>query len=371
MKLKRRELLAGAAALGAARLAGAAAPELLVLSDYPQTLETPLEYFDRLITPTDAFFVRSHFGPPRLDPRRPLKIGGLVEKPYELTAAQLERLPQVTLTAVLQCAGNGRAFISPTVPGAQWRHGAMGQATWTGVRVRDLLARAKPKVKTGHLLTAGADLSPKPQVPLFHRSLPLERALHPDTLVATRMNGQPLPLSHGAPMRLVVPGWAGDHWLKWLTSLTVSETEGDGFWVQKGYRIPPTPVAPGAKVTPEQMKPVEVMPVKAVIARADGAVISPGAQEVVGVAFSGVAALSKVEVSVDGGRSWKAAALEGEPGVGRWQVFRLRFEAKPGAVSVIARASDASGAVQPEAGVWNPSGYFFNAQHRVTWTVAS
>jgi sulfite oxidase len=371
VKLPRRSVLAAAPALALARSGWADAPrQLEVLGDRPAQLQTPLEYFDRLLTPNDVFFVRSHHGMPRLDLTRKLEVTGLVESPLSLSLAELQKLPQTTVTAVLQCAGNGRALFSPTIAGAQWTHGAMGQAEWTGVRLAELLARAKPKGEAKHVWLIGADLAPRPATPAFHRDLPLQRALAEDTLVAWQMNGEPLPLSHGAPFRLVVPGWAGSYWLKWLTRLELAATEHSGFFVAKGYRTPNAPVAPGAKVPPEQMVPVTVMPVKSIIARPlEGAVLPPGKQEVVGVAFSGLAALKQVEVSLDE-QTWVKAKLEGKSGLGRWQVFRATVEVKAETTPrVVARATDAKGNVQPRELAWNPSGYHYNAWHAVRWSV--
>lgn len=378
----RRELLelaglslsAQALSLPGRAFAGPIRPrDLEVLSDFPQQLSTPIEWFDQLLTPNDVFFVRSHFGPPALDLKQKLRISGLVEAPFELSLDELKRLPQTTVTAVLQCAGNGRGLFSPVIPGVQWMHGAMGQAEWTGVRVKTLLEKARVKNGAAHLHLAAGDVPPKPATPAFDRSIPLEKALHPDTLVAWKMNGVPLPWAHGAPFRLVVPGWAGDHWLKWLTELKVAEAESEAFFVKKGYRIPPKPVAPGTKVPPEQMVPVTAFPVKSIIARPlTGSQARVGPQEIVGVAFSGSATVSHVEVSVDGGKSWSRAQLEGTPGVGRWQLFRHRFTQKtPGLLLAMARATDSAGATQPEQAVWNPSGYFWNAWHKVSWEVTA
>lgn len=371
MKLARRSVLAAAPALAVSRAGWAAEPrQLEVLGDRPAQLQTPIEYFDRLLTPNDVFFVRSHHGLPKLDLARRLEVTGLVESPLSLSLEQLQKLPQTTVTAVLQCAGNGRALFSPTIAGVQWTHGAMGQAEWTGVRLAELFARAKPRAEAKHVWLVGADLPPRPATPAFHRDLPLERALAEDTLVAWQMNGAPLPLSHGAPFRLVVPGWAGSYWLKWLTRLELAASEHSGFFVAKGYRTPSAPVAPGAKVPPEQMVPVTAMPVKSVIARpVDGAVLPAGKQEVVGVAFSGVAAIRHVEVSLDE-KTWVKAKLEGKPGLGRWQVFRAAVEVKAGATPrVVSRATDEKGNVQPRDLAWNPSGYHYNAWHGVGWRV--
>jgi DMSO/TMAO reductase YedYZ molybdopterin-dependent catalytic subunit len=357
----------------AAKVSAAEGEELLRLGGTPQNLATPTTYFDRLITPNPVFFVRSHFGPPALDPSRKLVIDGLVEKTVTLSVEELRRMPQVTVTAVLQCAGNGRALHAPRVPGVQWGHGAMGQAVWKGVRLRDLLARAVVKSDAAHVQLAGADLPPKPQVPPFVRSIPLSRALTPDTIVAYLMNGEPLSLAHGAPLRLIVPGWAGDHWVKWLTHLRVQREEADGFFMQTAYRMPVAPVAPGTAVPPAEMSSLTTFPVKSLIATpVDGARTPAGAQEIVGIAFSGDAAIQRVEISNDEGRTWQIAKLEGEPGVGRWQLFRLRVPNRAaGPMSAVARAVERGGRMQPEHATWNPSGYFWNGWHRVIWEVAA
>lgn len=368
-KVSRRELLLASPALMLAARTAQGAP-FEVLADHPQQLQTPLSALDGLLTPTERFFVRSHFGPPRLDRARSLSVSGLVTGKVTWSMAALRKLPVHAVTAVLQCAGNGRALFQPPIPGVQWQHGALGQARWTGVRLSTLLEKAGLQPGAAHVHLVGADRTPRPQTPPFVRSIPLEKALHPDTLVAWEMNGAPLTLEHGAPLRLVVPGWAGDHWLKWLVGIEVSAEEHPGFFVQKAYRIPPRPVAPGTKVPPEQMEPVTTMPVKSLITSPEeGASVNAGTVEVRGIAFSGHGAVDRVEISVDGGSAWQRAVLEGDPGMGRWQLFRLQVPATPGAMSVLARATDSAGNVQPEAAVWNPSGYFWNAWHRVNWSV--
>jgi sulfite oxidase len=376
--MRRRDFIdAGVAALAASvlpRAAAAGPPEVLLdHSDRPQDLATPTGYFDRLITPTSVFFVRSHFGPPALEPSRRLRISGMVRRPLDLGVTDLRRFKEVTLTAVLQCAGNGRALHQPRVPGVQWIHGGMSQGTFTGVRLADVLKEAGVAEGAAHARLAGADLPPKPTVPAYLRSIPIARALDPTTLIAYRMNGEPLSLAHGAPLRLVVPGWAGDHWIKWLTEIRLQKDEAEGFYMQTAYRLPTQPIAPGAAVPPEQMVSLTTFPIKSIIGRpADGDRTKVGPQEVVGVAFSGVAPIAGVEVSVDGGATWANAALEGEPGAGRWQVFRHRFTAgSPGTHRAVARATDGRGNRQPEKAAWNPSGYFWNAWHAVSWEVTS
>jgi DMSO/TMAO reductase YedYZ molybdopterin-dependent catalytic subunit len=372
--MRRRDLLGGA--IGGAALAGgggpaAAADTVLRQLAAPHDLATPTSYFDRLITPVPVFFVRSHFGAPALDRRRKLRVeaGG---KSFEVDADGLKKFKQVKVTAVLQCSGNGRALHRPRMPGLQWQHGAMGQAEWRGVRVADLLEKAGVKPGEGHLAMLGADRPPAPMVPRYLRSLPLARALDPSTIVATHMNGAPLPLKHGAPLRIVVPGWGGHHWVKWLTLLLVQPAEAEGFYQRTAYRMPRTPIPPGTPVKPEDTVPLTTLVVKSIIARpTDGARIKAGPSEVAGVAFSGEAPVKSVEVTTDGGASWAPARLEGAAGPGRWQVFRHRFVAKAGAAHRIrVRATDAGGATQPESAAWNPSGYLWNAWHTIEVSVS-
>jgi sulfite oxidase len=333
----------------------------------PQNLATPKELFDRLITPNNRFFIRSHFGPPALDRDRPLAVEGLVTNKLSLKLADLKSLPETSVTAVLQCSGNGRSLHTPRVPGLQWNHGAMGQAKWTGVRLRDVLTKAgldAALTKGTHLHLRGADRPPKVSVPAFHRSIPIERALDPTTIVAWAMNDEELSLAHGAPLRLIVPGWAGDHWVKWLSRVAVEKEEAPGFYMQTAYRMPIEPVAPGSAVPPEKTRPATTFPVKSVIGSAHGRVVK-------GVAFSGDAPIARVEVSLDGGTTWKPATLEGEAGVGRWQVFTYELPADvTGQVKALARATDAKKNAQPQSAAWNPSGYFWNAWDSAEWVVS-
>lgn len=358
----------------AARRARAGGPEAVLEEALgtPQDLATPLAWFDREITPTDVFFVRSHFGPPRLDPSRKVNVEGLVDRVLSFDAATLAKtFEPVTVTSVLQCAGNGRRFHVPRVPGVQWGHGAMGQATFTGARLRDVLVKAGVGKDAAFVHLAGADAPPRPSVPAFVRCIPIARAMDPSTIVAWAMNGEPLTLAHGAPLRLVVPGWAGDHWIKWLTHLRLAKEEADGFYMRTAYKMPARPIEPGAAVKPEDMVSLTTFPVRSVIARpADGGRAPAGAQEVTGCAFSGVAPITKVEVSVDGGTTWSVATLKGRSEPGRWANFVFRFDAKPGRVTAKVRATDGKGNVQPEKAAWNPSGYFWNAWHAVSWEVA-
>jgi DMSO/TMAO reductase YedYZ molybdopterin-dependent catalytic subunit len=346
-----------------------AAASLIVHTERPQNLETPLDYLDRLITPTQAFFVRSHFGPPSLQPKRSVIVEG--KKKVELGADDLRKLKTVKVTAVLECAGNSRGMHRPRVPGVQWTHGAMGQAEWTGVRLADVLERVGVPEGATTVMVQGADAPPGPKVPRFARGIPLERALDPSTIIALKMNGELLPHAHGAPMRLVMPGWTGNHWVKWLRSIRVQTDVVGGFYMEKAYRMPKSPIAPGAALNPADTDPVSLLALRSVIARpTEGAKLAPGSVEIAGVAFTGDAGIDRVEVSLDDGKEWIKAQLEGERAPGRWQVFRHRFDAKPGGHAICARAFDSSGRAQPEEATWNPSGYLWNGWHRVRFEVA-
>ena len=369
--VSRRTFLAGAVGTLAAASVPARAADFLEYGRSPQQLETPLSAFDRLVVPNDEFFVRSHFRPPAYEVDRLLRVTGLVGAKTEFTAEQLRALPSTEVTAVTICAGAGRSFYEPRVPGVQWGHGAMGQAAWRGVRLADLLQRTRPAKEAAHVGLRGADLPPLPTTPPFFRSLPMTRALHPSTIVAYEMNGKPIPLAHGGPLRIVVPGWAADNWTKWLTEIHVQAEEEPGYFMQKAYRMPKTPVAPGSSVPSEQMTPVHEFPVKSVIASPGaGASVAAGGVEVAGVAFSGFGSVAQVEVSADDGKTWTRARLEGEPELGRWQVFRVDLDLTKGAHAVLARATDSAGNVQPRSPHWNPSGYFWNGWHRVELEVA-
>ena len=334
----RRSLSAGIAVavgngLEAERLRAQSGRTRYLLADgrWPPNLETPREFLDTFLTPNDVFFVRCHFNPPPpLIPGSPgwkLEIAGMVEKELSLTLADLQKMRKVSLPAVLQCAGNGRKFHQPPVGGVQWGAGAVGHARWAGVRLRDVLAQAQRlRPRARHIQFEGADLPPLPATPAYIRSLPLEKALDRLTLLAYEMNDEPLPHLHGGPLRVVVPGWAGDHWLKWVRRITVRETEAEGFYMQTAYRIPRTPVAPGTAVRPEEMVPVTELNVKSLITRPlPGSILTARNIEVAGVAFTGPGKVVKVELSVDGGRTWAEGGLREQVSLGSWQQWRWRW----------------------------------------------
>ena len=375
MSVSRSTFLAGAGALAGAGLpplAGAAAEtyNLRELVAKPYDLETPLQYFRTFITPTPAFFVRSHFGPPVDWPPADfaLKVEGLVQKPLTLTLADIRALPAYDVTCFIQCAGNGRAFYRPRPAGAQWTWGAVGNARFTGVRVKDVLARAGGvQGAAAHLGVVPADHSPSPQTPLFNRSIPLSKALDDDTILAYAMNGEPLDVAHGGPLRLIVPGWAGDNHVKWLLSISPQVDETHGFYMDTAYRYPDQLGEPGVPVPPDKTHHVTEMPVKSIIANPlDGALVAGGPFTLEGVAFTSRGEIDRVEVSADGGASWQPATLGSEKAKWAWRLWQADVKVVPGPNTFCVRAFDTAGGEQPAHQQWNPSGYFWNVYHTVT-----
>lgn len=336
-------------------------------SQRPANYETPLDVFTTRITPLQRFFVRNHFDLPTwLDPKAwRLQIDGLVEEPLSLGLGDLEQMPQTTVEAVLQCSGNGRALFEPRMPGVQWKKGAFGNARWTGVRLKDVLARARPKTAARFVESQGYERPVIAKSPSFIRCIPVDKALHEDTLLALRMNDQPLSLAHGAPVRLIVPGWVGDDWIKFVQRLTFLPEESKAFYYATAYRFPTEPGAPGAPIPPEKMGPMTTMVVKSIIGSPLwGGTLQAGPQKVRGVAFSGGHGIAKVDVSVDGGKTWQAANLETGGAYG-FTVFEHSFIAAPGPCTILSCAIDEKGNRQPERPLWNPSGYLHNAIDRV------
>ncbi len=339
----------------------------------PPNYEAVRATFTTRITPLERFYLRNHFDVPDVDARTwRLSVAGAVERPQALALADLEKLPQATVEAVLQCAGNGRALFKPRVPGVQWRFGAMGSAEWSGPRLKDVLALARPRADATHVQVAGAERPVMDTTPRFVRGIPMEKALHPDTIVALRMNGRPLSPNHGGPARLVPPGWVADDWMRFLTEIEVRPDEPKGFYYETAYRFPVSPGAPGQAIPVDQTRPMSKLNVKSLIGSLDdGQVLRAGSHEIVGVAFSGEAGIERVEVSADGGKTWAAAKLDGPSTPYGFRVFRHAWRATPGRYVVAARATDTAGAVQPEAPVWNPGGYLYNAWDRVEVEVRS
>ena len=344
---------------------------LLQLNAYAVNAETPLNALTTYVTPNDLFFVRNHWIPMYPSGKAwSLTVDGEVETPLHLKLADLKAMPRTTVTCVLQCAGNGRSLHKPAVPGVQWSYGAVGNARWTGVRVKDVLARAGLKAGARHLHGFGSDKPPQ-NVPPFHRSIELEKVLE-DGVLAFEMNGKPLPQPHGAPLRLIVPGWAGDHWMKWIVRLAPQAEAQKGFYMETAYRWPLKPGEPGVAFKPDEMKPVTELFVKSNFTEVPAAAKVGALATLRGFAFSGAPDVAKVEVSDDDGATWKDAVLDRQHDPYAWRLWSFAWEPKaPGQVTFLARATDSRGSVQPREAVWNQSGYLYNAWHQAAVEVTA
>ena len=378
LSLNRRDavtsLLAAASALQAqetVRIAGKRS--MIVHNDRPEDLETPLAHFAEWLTPNDVFFVRQHLPRPRVNETSfRLTINGRVSREVALTAEDLRKLPQTSVTAVLECTGNGRAFFSPRVAGVQWGRGAVGNAEWSGPKLLDVLKLAGADLESAYVTVNGADVGIA-KTPDFVRSLPMRKAVHPATLLALKMNGETLPQLHGFPLRLIVPGWDGTSWVKWVSTLTVSNEQDNGFYMNPAYRFPRNPVPPGVAANPAELEVIEDMPVKSYITgHEDGEKIAAAPVVLRGMAWAGEQHVVKVEVSTDGGATWSPSSLTPQTMPYTWRLWTYEWKPKgPGYYTIMSRATDSAGRSQPIVATWNPSGYLFNAIDRIGLTVTA
>lgn len=290
---------------------------LILLTDRGIQLETPQSYFQTAFTPNHAFYVRWHLDsiPNAVDLKTwRLHVEGNVAKPASYSLADLIRkFPAEMIAAVNQCSGNSRSRLEPRVPGGQWGNGAMGNAQWTGVRLREVLRAAAPKTGSVQVQFQGLDSGPGPEgygSHSFQKSLDLADPVLDECLVAYAMNGEPLPMLNGFPVRLVVPGYFATYWMKCLTWIRVLDKTDDNFWMKTGYRIPDTP---RGNTTPEDVKagtvktiPINRMPVRSFLISPDGDAKIPAGMpvQVRGIAFSGYGGVTKVDVWVDGLKTW-------------------------------------------------------------------
>lgn len=375
----RRALAAGAAAPADELAALPGKMPLIRRAWRPPNYETPLAQLVPAFTPNDAFFVRYHLSViPEIDADTwRMKIGGSgAQRPLVVTLRDLKHdYKRVKLTAVNQCSGNRRGLFTPRVPGVQWGDGAMGNAEWTGVRLRDVLNRAGIAADAVEVVFNGADMPVLPATPDFLKSIPIERALDENTLIAFEMNGHALPHWNGAPARLVVPGWTATYWVKHLTEISIETTPFDGFWMKSAYRIP-TGAFPGARFktqeTPETTPITEIMVNSLVTSHVSGSFIERHTHvELAGKAWDGGAGIAAVEVSTDGRQSWHEAALGRDLGRFAWREFHYRLDtSKAGVLVVAVRARSRDGAAQPDKLTVNPAGYHNNVVRNLNLEVA-
>jgi DMSO/TMAO reductase YedYZ molybdopterin-dependent catalytic subunit len=347
---------------------------LVLLTDRPVQLETPRHYFLTPFTPNEAFYVRWHLDgiPNTVDLKEwRLRVEGNVAKPLALSLGELmSKFRGETLAAVNQCSGNSRSRLQPRVPGGQWGNGAMGNALWSGVRLKDVLSAAGIRSGSVQVQFQGLEEGQGPEgfgSHTFLKSLDLGNPVVDECLIAYAMNGGPLPMLNGFPVRLVVPGYFATYWMKCLTWIRVLDKADDNFWMKTAYRIPDTP---RGHTTPSEIKagtvktiPIERMPVRSFLISLDGSLKVPAGMSVTlrGVAFSGHGRVTKVEVSDDGAKTWKAAHLGEDLGAYSFRTWDCPWTPKAaGRYMLAVRAMDEKGNGQPDEAVWNPGGYLWN-----------
>ena len=347
--------------------------EMILQRTRPPLLETPFEVFDRgVFTPNDQFFVRWHWAviPQQIDVTTfRLAIRGHVNNELSLSLADVLAMPRVEFAAVNQCSGNSRGFFQPRVAGGQWANGAMGNARWTGVRLRDVLDRARVKAGAVAVRFNGLEVPVTDGAPDFLKSLAIDHARDGEVMLAYLMNGEQPPLLNGFPLRVIVPGWYSTYWVKMLNDIEVLDKPDDDFWMTKAYLIPDTPFAnvkPGA--TDFKSVPINRMPPRSFFTNVtDSTTVESGATVPVrGIAFGGDCGVSKVELSVDEGKTWRNTDLgtdEGKYGFRQWSTQATA--PRLGRLSLQVRCTNAKGESQPSEPNWNSSGFMRNVTERV------
>jgi len=352
--------------------------DLILLTDRPPQLETPVKYFTQDLTPNDAFFVRWHLSiiPTSINAETfGLSVAGHVNNELDLSLEDLRKqFEPASIVAVNQCSGNSRSFSEPRVPGGQWGNGACGNARWTGVWLKDLLNKAGVKAGAVDVSFQGLDHAPLPTVAPFAKSVPIDHALGGDCLVAYEMNGRPMPMLNGYPLRLIVPGWFGTYWVKTLKEINVLDKPFAGFWVAKSYRVPNNPrMAESPKELAKDTVPITKMPLRSMFALPEtGTRMEAGREhEIAGVAFDSGSGIAKVEVSTDGGKTWSDAKIGQDLGKYSWRVWKHPWRPSgSGSYTLMARATSNAGETQPTTPIWNRAGYGRNIVESVTVTVA-
>ena len=348
---------------------------LIKRSYRPPNFETPIEYLQTEFTPNDAFFVRWHLaGIPKVDPVKwRLKVSGDAAgraNEYDMNSLKRDFKP-VELAAVCLCSGNRRGMFQPHVPGVEWGIGAMGNARWKGVRLRDVLNKAGVTPAAKEVAFNGADAGAIDATPDFIKSIPVDKAMDENTLIAFEMNGKPLPHWNGFPARLIVPGWAGTYWVKQLTHIDVRSQPQGGFWMNPAYRLPAGRF-PAADRFPTQETQANV-PITDIVVSSlvtsirDGQRFHPGQEvNVAGIAWDGGRGIKEVQVSTDAGRSWQPAQLGRDYGPFAFRRFGYRFRPdRDGVYLVMARATNRRGDTQTMELVHNPAGYHHNVVQRL------
>jgi len=329
--------------------------QMIVQRTRPPLLETPWDIYDHSVfTPNDRFFVRWHWAviPEHVDVTEfKLTVRGHVNQVVSLSLADLLAMPRVEVVAICQCSGNSRGFFQPRVAGAQWQNGAMGNAQWTGVRLRDVLDRAGVKAGAVAVRSSGLDDPVVPAAPKVMKPLDIDHARDGEVMLAFQMNGEQLPLLNGFPVRLIVPGWYGDYWIKMLSDIEVLNAPDQNWFEAVGYRVPDTPHA--------SVKPGETgfKTVAGVTVR--------------GIALGGNSGVAQVELSADGGQSWQKTTLDRDEGTYGFRQWSTQITAPPsGSLTLQVRCTNTKGEVQPAEPNWNGGGFMRNVIERVQLKVA-
>jgi DMSO/TMAO reductase YedYZ molybdopterin-dependent catalytic subunit len=323
----------------------------IVRGESPLNLEMPFEILDAFITPTKSFYVRTHFPIPAIDRDAWwVHVEGKVENPFAINYEQLLKLESITVPVTLECAGNNRIFLEPKVKGVQWQLGAVGTAEWTGVPLSILLDRAGVKANASEVILEGTDggMLEDPKSPPsklhFARSIPLEKA-RADVLLVHKMNGSDLPPEHGFPVRAIVPGWYAMASIKWLQRIIVTDQPFAGYYQTIDYAYWKR------RGNIAELTPLTEIQIKAQIAKpAQGETVPANSSvRVHGAAWTSDAEITKVEVSTDGGSTWNETNLLGEPQPNAWRLWEFNWQTprKPGTQTLIARATDSLGRIQP------------------------
>jgi DMSO/TMAO reductase YedYZ molybdopterin-dependent catalytic subunit len=332
---------------------------LEVIRQDPFNAESPAAALQQAITPVANAYVRTNFGVPDVPEAHVIEIGGAVARPLTLSVAQLRELPQHTVVATMECAGNDRLGMSPLPVGEPWRHGALSTVSWTGVSLADVLKMAGADADVVEVLVSAADAGARDDAEgmvRFARALPLAEAQRPETLLALQMNGAPLTPDHGAPVRLAVPGWYGMASVKWVTHIELLRAPYQGYFQRQRYVYD----------EPGGVLPVTRMRVKSIIQSPTDGAVCERQVTVFGWAWSGDGSIVRVEVGVDGGDQWQDAILGVPASAYAWTPWQLTLELpRSGRFVLRSRATDATGAVQPDAIVWNRLGYGNNAIRHV------
>ena len=391
--ITRRRLLAAAAAAGAAVSRPARAQKMVhlplpggpderqITPAFPQKgpmilqrtrpplLETPFEVFDKgVFTPNDQFYVRWHWAliPTDIDPGKfTLTVRGHVNETLSMSLNDiLSGLPSVELPAVNQCSGNSRGFFQPRVPGGEWANGAMGNALWTGVRLKDVLDKAGVKPGAVQVRFRGLEEPVVADAPPFMKSLDIDHARDGEVMIAYAMNGEQLPLVNGFPLRLVVPGWYATYWVKMLNDIEVLDQPDVNYWTKVAYTIPDTP---HASIKPGETD-VKMIPINRMVPRSFVTNIAPDSKvnaaspvTLRGIAFGGDCGVARVDFSIDRGQNWHQTQLgkdEGKYGFRQWQT-QLTLPT-PGEYNILVRCTNSSGVMQPDTANWNPAGFMRN-----------